>query len=166
MEIEPLNKDHDRNSFDCGNNDLNNFLKKTARQAADKNLSRTFVLTDGKTNKIYGFVSVTPCSVNAEDIPERHRKNYPPQHGIPAIRLARMGVDVGARKKGYGELLLTEALSITAKYSDAVGGIGLFVDAKDDTAKAFYERYGFVVTNPSKPMLLFMPLATIQSSLA
>lgn len=166
MEIEPLNKDHERNGFDCGNNDLNNFLKKSARQAAEKGLSRTFVLTDGEKNKIYGFVSVTPCSVNAEDIPERQRKKYPPQHGVPAIRLARMGVDVGEQKKGYGELLLTEAMSITAQIADAAGGIGLFVDAKDDKAKEFYEKYGFEVTNPFKPMLLFMPLASIQKSLA
>ena len=165
MEIQLLTKDHDRNGFDCGNSDLNNFLKKTARQAADKNLSRTFVLTDGETNTIYGFVSITPCSVNIEDVPEKQRKKYPPQHGLPAIRLARLGVGLEHRRKGYGELLLTEAMSITAKIAESVGGIGLFVDAKDDAARSFYEKYGFLVTNPAKPMQLFMPLATILASL-
>lgn len=165
MEIQLLTKDHDRNGFDCGNSDLNNFLKKTAKQAADKNLSRTFVLTDGETNTIYGFVSITPCSVNIEDVPEKQRKKYPPQHGLPAIRLARLGVGLEHRRKGYGELLLTEAMSITAKIAESVGGIGLFVDAKDDAARTFYEKYGFLVTNPVKPMQLFMPLATILASL-
>lgn len=165
MEIQLLTKDHDRNNFDCGNSDLNNVLKKTARQAADKNLSRTFVLTDGETNTIYGFVSITPCSVNIEDVPEKQRKKYPPQHGLPAIRLARLGVGLEYRRKGYGELLLTEAMSITAKIAESVGGIGLFADAKDDAARAFYEKYGFLVTNPVKPMQLFMPLATILASL-
>lgn len=165
MEIQLLTKDHDRNGFDCGNSDLNNFLKKTARQAADKNLSRTFVLTDGKTNTIYGFVSITPCSVNIEDVPEKQRKKYPPQHGLPAIRLARLGVGLEHRRKGYGELLLTEAMSITAKIAESVGGIGLFVDAKDDAARSYYEKYGFLLTNPVKPMQLFMPLATILASL-
>lgn len=165
MEIEQLTKDHDRNSFDCGNTDLNNFLKKAARQAAAKNLSRTFVLTDGETNTIYGFVSVTPCSVNILDVPEKQRKKYPPQHGLPAIRMARLAVGVGHRGKGYGELLLTEAMAITAKIAESAGGIGLFVDAKDDAAKTFYEKYGFLVTNPVKPMQLFMPLATILATL-
>lgn len=165
MEIKQLTKDHDRNSFDCGNIDLNNFLKKTARQAADKNLSRTFVLTDGTTDTIYGFVSITPCSVNVEDVPEKQRKKYPRQHGLPAIRLARLAVGREHRGKGYGELLLTEAMSITAKIAESAGGIGLFVDAKDDAARTFYEKYGFLVTNPVSPMQLFMPLATILASL-
>lgn len=165
MEMQQLTKDHDRNSFDCGNIDLNNFLRKSARQAAEKNLSRTFVLTDGESNTIYGFVSITPCFVNVDDVPEKQRKKYPPQHGLPAIRLARLAVDLKYRDKGYGELLLTEAMSITARIADSAGGIGLFVDAKDDQARAFYEKYGFVVTNPVKPMQLFMPLATIRVSL-
>jgi len=40
------------------------------------------------------------------------------------------------------------------------GGIGLFVDAKDDAAAAFYARFGFEPT--SAPLTLFMPLETIR----
>lgn len=166
MDIKALNKDHDRNSFDCGNIDLNNFLKKTARQAADKNLSRTFVLTDGDNPKIFGFISITPCSINIEDIPEKQRKKYPPQHGLPAIRLARLAVGQQDRGNGFGEVLLIEAMSITAKIAESAGGIGLFVDAKDEKARTFYEKYGFVVSNPAKPMQLFMPLHTILATLS
>jgi len=70
------------------------------------------------------------------------------------------------RGNGFGEVLLTEAMSITAKIAEAVGGIGLFVDAKDEKARSFYEKYGFVVTNPAKPMQLFMPLHTILATLS
>jgi hypothetical protein len=52
-------------------------------------------------------------------------------------------------------------MRFTAMIAESVGGIGLFVDAEDEKAKSFYERYGFVVTTPAKPMQLFMPLHTI-----
>lgn len=165
MVIKALNKTHDRNGFNCGNTDLNNFLRKTARQAADKNLSRTFVLTDGEDPRVLGFFSITPCAVNILDVSEKERKKYPPQHGLPAVRLARLAVGLQCRGKGFGEALLAEAMSITARVAESVGAIGLFVDAKDDAAKSFYERYGFVVTNASKPLQLFLPLASISAAL-
>lgn len=165
MEIKALNKTHDRNGFDCGNTDLNNFLKKTARQAADKNLSRTFVLTDGEDLRILGFFAITPCAVNILDVPEKERKKYPLQQGLPAVRLARLAVGLQHRGKGFGEVLLAEAMSITARVAESVGAIGLFVDAKDDAAKSFYEKYGFVVTNSGKPSQLFLPLASILAAL-
>lgn len=165
MVIKALNKTHDRHGFNCGNTDLNNFLRKTARQAADKNLSRTFVLTDGDDPRILGFFAITPCAVNILDVPEKERKKYPPQQGLPAVRLARLAVGLQYRGKGFGEVLLAEAMSITVKVAESVGAIGLFVDAKDETAKSFYEKYGFAVTNSSKPLQLFLPLASISAAL-
>jgi hypothetical protein len=50
----------------------------------------------------------------------------------------------------------------TAQYA---GGIGLFIDAKDNEAKAYYERFDFV-SLPDKPLLLFLPLQSIQAALA
>lgn len=162
MEIRPLNKNHDRTSFDCGNSELNGFLKRAARQAAEKNLSRTFVLVDEDVpDRILGFFSLTSCEVNITDVPPKEQKKYPPQHGLPAVRLARMAVALEEQKKGFGELLLAEAISRTASVADSVGIIGLFVDAKDEKAKAFYQKYGFVVTNPEKPFLLFLPSASL-----
>ena len=45
------------------------------------------------------------------------------------------------------------------------GGIGLFVDAKDQHAKEFYERFGFI-SLPSNEFELFLPVKTIQEALA
>jgi len=44
------------------------------------------------------------------------------------------------------------------------GGIGLFVDAKDQSAKAFYEGFGFVSLQ-SNEFELFLPVKTIQEAL-
>ena len=44
------------------------------------------------------------------------------------------------------------------------GGLGLFVDAKDDAARTYYERFGFLPL-PDNPLQLFLPLSTIQEAL-
>jgi len=151
-EITPLDRCHDRADFDCGVPELNLFLKATARQHAQKGISRTFVLTDGAP-AILGFLTLTLCELHCEQLPLLHARKYP-LHGLPAVRLARLAVSRKEQKKGYGELLLAEAVHRTALVAEQAGVIGLFVDAKDDAARQFYVRYGFL-TIPEHHLQLF-----------
>jgi hypothetical protein len=45
--------------------------------------------------------------------------------------------------------------------SDNAGIIGLFVDAKDEKAKNYYLRYGFVSLQDN-PLEMFLPLSTVR----
>lgn len=157
-EIAILDKSHDRAGFDCGVPELNSFLKVTARQHGQKGISRTFVLTDG-TAAILGFFTLTLCEIHAEQLPAPHARKYP-LHSLPAVRLARLAISRKAQGNGYGELLLTEAIHRTALIADQAGAIGLFVDAKNDSARKFYLHYGFL-TIPGHPLQLFLPITTI-----
>ena len=160
-EIEALSKHHDRTGFDCGVAELNAFLKSTARQHGYKGISRTFVLTDQDSPVIMGFFTLTLCEAIATKLPTSYAKKYP-QHGLPAVRLARLAVSLKHQGKRYGELLLTEAITRTALIAAQAGVIGLFVDAKGDSARAFYERYGFVMLS-DQPLHLFLPIDTIRA---
>jgi hypothetical protein len=55
---------------------------------------------------------------------------------------------------------LIEAIRRVAALSTQLGIAGLFVDAKDEHAAAFYQRFGFV-SLPSNPRRLFLPLETL-----
>lgn len=59
------------------------------------------------------------------------------------------------QRKGLGELLLVDALSRAQRIHAVAGGVGLFVDAIDPSAAAFYRRFGFE-TSPDSPLLLFL----------
>ena len=50
------------------------------------------------------------------------------------------------------------------KIFNTAGGIGFFVDAKDQEAKRYYEQFGFVPL-PSNELELFLPVKTIQEAL-
>jgi len=160
-EIVTLERSHNRGGFDCGVPELNAFLKATARQHAQKGISRTFVLTDGSP-AILGFFTLTLCELHSEQLPSSQARKYP-LHGLPAVRLARLAISRKEQKKGYGELLLAEAVHRTALIAEQAGVIGLFVDAKNETARRFYERYGFMAI-PEHPLQLFLPIETIRAA--
>jgi GNAT superfamily N-acetyltransferase len=149
-EIVSLSRNHDRSGFDCGIPELNLFLKATALQHSEKGISRTFVLTEQESPAtILGYFTLTLCEVRMD-----HR------HPLPAARLARLAVSKKYRGKGFGSLLLTEAIHRTVLIADQAGLIGLFVDAKNEQAHLFYEHFGFV-SLPDHALQLFLPIETL-----
>jgi len=163
LSIETLSKVHNRAEFDCGNKALNNFLQKIARQHTEKGLSKTFVLIDTKhPTDIIAYMSLVVCEVLADDIPHQWKNKYP--NRIPAAKLAKLAVAIDQQKKGYGELLLIDAMQKTLNVSYKMGVAGLFVDAKHEQAKAYYNQFAFI-SMPDQLNNLFLPLATLAKSL-
>lgn len=159
-----LTRNHDRAGFDCGVSELNAFLKSTARQHAEKGISRTFVLSEpDKPGLILGYFTLTLCEVRTEHLPERYAKRYP-SHALPAVRLARLAVDRKAQSQGYGSLLLADAIRRTIIVAEHAGTVGLFVEPKGDQAQRFYERFGFVALRGHRPQL-FLPIETLRAAL-
>jgi GNAT superfamily N-acetyltransferase len=157
--IELLGKHHERDRFDCGSEPLNKFIKQTARQHIQKGISRTFVLIDiEEPTVIIGFFTLTLCEVCVEKLPSRFSKKYPSQ--VPGVKLARLAVDKVYQRQGIGEVLMIEAMLRAKLVAENAGGIGLFVDAKDEFARDYYKRYGFVDLEET-PLELFLPLSTI-----
>lgn len=158
--IELLNKSHDRQSFNCGSETLNQFLIRTARQHIQKGISRTFVLVDTEQPKtIIGFFTLSICEVQTEKLPPQLAKKYPTK--VPGVKLARLAVTQDWQRQGIGEILMLEGMKRALVIAENAGVIGLFVDAKDEEAKAYYQRYGFVSLSDT-PLEMFLPLETVK----
>jgi GNAT superfamily N-acetyltransferase len=163
LKIEPLGPGHDREGFDCGSAELNDYLKKTARQHLEKGLSKTFVLVDdGTPELILGFLTLAVCEVQAQTLPPQLAKKYP-RH-VPAAKLARLAVAKDRQREGLGQLMMVHALQQALRVGDSVGIVGFFVDAKNEDARRYYGRYGFTAL-PDDPLKLFLPLATLRQGL-
>ena len=159
--IELLNKSHDREQFDCGTEDLNQFLRATARQHIQKGISRTFVLSDRDIPQdIIGFFTLTLCEVRSEKLSPSIAKKYPSQ--VPGVKLARLAVARQWQRQGIGEILMVEAMQRALLVADTAGGIGLFVDAKDEAAQSYYARYGFI-TLEDNPLEMFLSLSLLRT---
>jgi GNAT superfamily N-acetyltransferase len=161
LRIELLDATHDRGHFECGVEPLNRYLKETARQHIVKGVSMTWVSVDEVSTApkpVLGFFTLSLCQVVADGVPPVWAKKLPRQ--IPAVRLGRLAIASAQQGKGFGKVLLVEALIRVAKIGALAGGIGLFVDAKDDGAAKFYRHFGFEPT-PGEA-LVFLPMQTIQ----
>lgn len=157
--VELLDKSHRREQFDCGSQALNQFLRQTARQHVQKGISRTFVLIDSDCpQEIIGFFTLSLCEIRLEKLPPSLAKKYPSR--VPGVKLARLAVAKNWQRRGIGEILMVEAMQRSLLVAENAGGIGLFVDAKDEGAKTYYSRYGFVSLEHS-PLEMFLPLSTL-----
>lgn len=162
--FETLGPEHDRADFDCGEPALNDYLQKTARQHAEKGVARTFVLVaEDAPERIIGFFTLTMCEIEASLVPTVVAKKLKfPRGGLPGVKLARMAVRDDEQGKGYGNVVLFEAIQRVAAAGRDIGCVGLFVDAKGDGARTFYEHFGFLPLQ-DRPRELFLPFATVQA---
>jgi len=162
LKIETVSRDHNRSGFDCGNDALNQYLKKIARQHLNKGLSRTFVLVDDNIpTEILGFFTLVSCEIFVDKLPRKYAKKYPSR--APAAKLARLAVAKDRQRQGLGTHMMINAVERVIRVSQDLGIIGFFVDAKDNKAKAYYEQFGFIQL-PDNPLELFLPLATLRNA--
>lgn len=156
--VEKLRFEHDTGLFDCGNDELNRFLKRFALANQQANTAQTYVVTRG--NIVAGYYTLTVGSVDHKDAPQRVTKGLA-RHPVPVMILARLAVDSREQGKGLGKALLKDALLRTLHAADIAGIRTLFVHAKDDKAQAFYEHFNFV-PSPIDPHHLFLLLKDLR----
>lgn len=157
VSIEALASTHDRRTFACGVEALDEYLRRFARQHADVNVSRTYVAVAGST--VRGFYSLAMSAIRKENLPAKHLNRFP-NFPLPVARLARLAVEMRHQRQGLGELLLADALQRCLRLSVEIGMIGVIVDAKDDHARGWYERYEFERL-PDSPLTLWLPTTAI-----
>ena len=158
----PLEAAHHTEAFDCGEPALNDYLKRFAYSDSRSSSSRTYVVL--RDLEVVGYYTVAPGSVTLEEAPSRVAKGLA-RHPIPIILLARLGVDKTTQGSGLGKALLRDALLRIAQAADSIGGRAVLVHAKNDPAKAFYERFGFE-PSPTDPFHLFLLLKDLKKTLA
>lgn len=131
---------HDRTSFDCGVPALNRYLQNFANQDQKRGLAKTYVLADQAN--ILGYFSISAHAVPSDELPPQ--LNPRAYHELPFLLLGRLAVDLRYQGHGYGDALILHAFKTTAVIADKVGVLGMIVDAKDENAAHFYEKFGFM----------------------
>lgn len=160
--IKPLEADHNRSSFSCGKESLDNYIVKQAKQDMKRRLSVVFVITINGSNKdVIGYYTLTNDGIDKEIIPEDIAKKMPPSYQtLPVTLLGRLAVNKNHQGKKLGEKLLLHALKRSSEASKTeMGSIAVVVDPLDKDAVSFYEQYGFILL-PDRGRM-FLPMKTI-----
>lgn len=158
--VVPLEKGHDRSAFDCGNDELNRYLKQQARQDAEKHVAVPFVLLEPGSPVVRGFYTLSASIIPVEELPPDMMKKLPRYGQLPVTLLGRLAVDQTARRQGVGEFLLVDALRRCLEGSQHIGAMAVIVDAKDEQAESFYRHFDFLPFQLT-PKRLFLPMRQI-----
>lgn len=151
-----LSREHDVSSFECGNPDLDTWLRRRALKNQGR-FSRTYVAC--VDTRVVAFVSLLAGSVERASSPARLRRNAP--GAIPVAVIGRLAVDRAHAGQGLGAAMLADALRRIAAASRTIGIGAVLVHAKDDAARAFYLRCAEFVESPADPRMLLLPMETL-----
>lgn len=153
----PLDSTHDKSSFSCGKEMLDNYFWKQAKQDVKRKLAACFVSIDQDINKIKGYYTLSSNSISNDMVPDFFKKNLPNSYSdIPTILMGRLAIDKEFQGKGFGTMLLIDALKRCFDISDSVGAFAIIVDPLDEAAEEFYLKYGFIKLPGSGKMFLAM----------
>ena len=156
LATEPLGPRHDRETFHCGEPSLDAYIRRQATQDIRRRVAQTFVADGEKSGEITGYYTLSAASFEKEDMPSELSKRLP-HYPVPAAVLGRLAVAKQYQGSGLGEVLLIDAARRVVHASDTIGVYAIIVDTLNDSARSFYERYGFQAFT-SKPDRLFLPL--------
>lgn len=123
------------------------------------------MLADLAAHLVAGYYTLSATSLAPTDLPADLARRLPRYLDLPAVLLGRLAVDSRYRGQGFGKLLLFDGLQRAYVHSDEVAAMAVVVDAIDDAARSFYERYGFerFLDDPGR---LFLPMTTIAKLLS
>jgi GNAT superfamily N-acetyltransferase len=158
--IERLDRQHDRRQFDCGIAALNDWLQKLASQHERRDLARTYVAVLPDDQRVLGYYAIATHRVSYDALPEDQARGLP-RIDVPVVLLGRLAVDRSVQGQGLGEFLLIDALRRANHIADQIGIRAVEVDAIDDTAQAFYRKYGFISLQDNERHM-FLPIQVIR----
>lgn len=154
--VRKLNEDESVSSFDCGDDDLNDFILNDVRAYRYAKLAVTYVMCNKEDfNHVLAFCSLANDRVSMSDFESRTEFNRFRKHqhfpqskrmkSYPAVKLCRLAVDNSAKGKSAGSMMLDFVKSYFVS-DNKTGCRFITVDAYID-AIPFYEKNGFVPLN-------------------
>lgn len=158
IRFELLNDTAAIQDFDCGEEPLNDFLVNLALLFQKRHFGATIVCY--QENALVGYYTLCPASIQRDALSEKTFTG-PRPNPIPGFRLCRLAIDKRFQGQGYGKILFVHALKKCLDQALQIGGSVVIIDAKNEKAKQFYERYGFI-SLPHAPLTLVQTIKFIQ----
>jgi GNAT superfamily N-acetyltransferase len=160
----PLTREHDVEAFQCGEPELDEWLQRHALAAQASDSARVFaaILPDRVT--VVAFYAVTAAQVLPSAATARTMQGQPRNRPVPAVLLARFGVDERYQGQGLGRSLLQDAMIRSAAAADIIGARVILVHAKTERARDFYLRFGFE-PSPTDPLHLLILMKDVRRAI-
>lgn len=166
LSIRRLEEADSLDAFDCGDDALNNYLRRHAwNNQLKSSIGVTYVAADESAPRtVLGYFTLAASGVARESLPAKYVRGLPP-YDLPMILLARLAVDRRFSGRGLGRTLLAEALKISAGISEQIGCRAVVVDAYP-AAVPWYGVYGFIPIEGGKGpnVRMYLDIRTIRAA--
>src|SRR6266478_6546140 len=160
LRIVPLDGAHDRESFSCGVESLDHYLKTQAGQDVRRKANAVFVLSEQRQpTRILGYYTLSAMAIAQGDVPEAAAKHLPRYPLVSATLIGRLAVSKDRQGQRLGAVLLADALRRAFESASTVGSSMVVVDALDAPTAGFYAAHGFVRLPDSLRLVLTMRFA-------
>jgi GNAT superfamily N-acetyltransferase len=157
---EKLTPAHDLSQFECGEPELDDWLRRRALRNEEGGASRSYVICAGR--QVVGYYALAAGAAAHANAPGRVRRNMP--NPVPVMVIGRLAIDLRFQGRGIGSALLRDAVLRTAQAAGIAGIRAILVHAILERAKRFYEKSGFRAS-PVEPMTLMITVSEAVSAL-
>ena len=171
-QIRLLSKGESISSFDCGDEDLNDFILNESQLYRQARLAVSYVIENRVTKQVVGFFSLANDRVSVSDFENKtefnrfRKKRFINEKRIksyPAVKIGRLGVDISVKGQSLGTFILDFIKSYFV-IENISGCRFITVDAYVD-ALQFYLKNNFLPlsedTKADNTRLLFFDLEEI-----
>jgi len=114
---------------------------------------------------IAGFYTLSMFSIALDEVPSDIAPRLPRYPDVPAALIGRLARAERMKGKGVGDRLVADALERIVEATRTIAAFAIVVDAKDDNAARFYQRFGFI-SLPKRRNRLFMLADTAAKGLS
>ncbi len=153
LKLTRLTENFPLESFDCGDEDLNDFLLNDAKEFQKKHIAYTYIIEEN--GKILAYFCLLNDKISRQDSSnsmwKRIKKQFPLEKqfsSYPAVKIGRFAVDKTAHGTGLGSELITSLKFLLQEKHTVSAFRFITVDAYIN-AIPFYEKNDFKLLMPS-----------------
>jgi GNAT superfamily N-acetyltransferase len=152
----PLSETDDVSRFDCGQDSMNEWLRRHALNNHLSGLSRVTVLTARSSSEIVAYVTLSSAQIERAFLRKTLQRNRPA--AIPATLLGQLAVHKDHQGQGHARSLLYFALRTALAASYEIASFGVITHPINDGVRGFYRRWGFeeLPFDPQRAMIVRM----------